>query len=130
MMKLTWKNKNNKRPITTISHLPFDQEELTSTDEERCKAGDDGSAQPSTAVSPVDETIRLAESFEAQGNKLAELGKYREALGKWEAAITLMPERATLHEEKAQVLLEIGETWKSLLAATRATQLEPSWAEV
>ncbi|KAI3685564.1 hypothetical protein L6452_34812 [Arctium lappa] len=130
MMKLTWKNKNNKRPITTISHLPFDQEEDTGTDEERCKAaGEDATAQPSTAASPVDETTRLAESFEAQGNKLAEVGKYREALGKWEAAITLMPERATLHEEKAQVLLEIGETWKSLLAATRATQLEPSWAE-
>ncbi|KAI3807536.1 hypothetical protein L1987_23466 [Smallanthus sonchifolius] len=57
------------------------------------------------------------------------VGKYREALGKWEAAITLMPERATLHEQKAQVLLEIGETWKSITAATRATQLEPSWAE-
>ena len=51
------------------------------------------------------------------------VGKYREALGKWEAAITLMPERATLHEEKAQVLLEIGETWKSLTAATRALLL-------
>ncbi|KAM0035797.1 putative tetratricopeptide-like helical domain superfamily [Helianthus debilis subsp. tardiflorus] len=59
----------------------------------------------------------------------SKVGKYHEALGKWEAAITLMPERATLHEQKAQVLLEIGETWKSLTAATRATQLEPSWAE-
>lgn len=47
------------------------------------------------------------------------VGKYREALGKWEAAITLLPERATLYEQKAQVLLEIGETWKSLTAATR-----------
>ncbi|GJT99825.1 pol polyprotein [Tanacetum coccineum] len=57
------------------------------------------------------------------------VGKYREALGKWEAAITLMPERAALHEQKAQVLLEMGETWKSITAATRATQLEPSWPE-
>ncbi|KAL8216596.1 hypothetical protein R6Q57_023433 [Mikania cordata] len=67
-----------------------------------------------------------------------------------------MPKRATLHEQKAQVLLEIGETWKSLKAATRrgvkktepetgtdnrnrsylnrwvrtgAIQLEPSWAK-
>ncbi|KAJ0939791.1 putative tetratricopeptide-like helical domain superfamily [Helianthus annuus] len=47
----------------------------------------------------------------------SKVGKYHEALGKWEAAITLMPERATLHEQKAQVLLEIGETWKSLTAA-------------
>jgi len=46
--------------------------------------------------------------------------KYREALGKWEAAITLMPEKATLHEQKAQVLLEIGDAWGALKAATRA----------
>lgn len=140
MMKLTWKNqtknKNKKRPITTISDLPFDQEEDTTTavaasntNEERCKAGEDSNAETSTPASHDDETIKLAESFQAQGNKLAEVGKYREALGKWEAAITLMPERATLHEQKAQVLLEIGETWKSVMAATRATQLEPSWAE-
>ncbi|CAL5333164.1 unnamed protein product [Camellia sinensis] len=56
-------------------------------------------------------------------------GRYHEALGKWEAAITLMPERAVLHEQKAQVLLEIGEAWNALKAATRATELEPSWAE-
>ncbi|KAI3671707.1 hypothetical protein L1987_52140 [Smallanthus sonchifolius] len=116
-MKLAWKKKNNKRPITTISHLPFEEED---TDEPRESASDHNS----TAASH-----QLAESFEAQGIKFAEVGKYHEALGKWEAAITLMPERATLHEQKAQVLLEIGETWKSITAATRATQLEPSWSE-
>ncbi|XAR62861.1 hypothetical protein NMG60_11017768 [Bertholletia excelsa] len=46
-------------------------------------------------------------------------GRYHEALGKWEtAALTLMPERAVLHEQKAQVLLEIGEAWNALKAAT------------
>lgn len=50
-------------------------------------------------------------------------GKYREALGKWETAITMMPEQAVLHEQKAQVLLEIGEAWKALKAATRAFSL-------
>lgn len=64
-----------------------------------------------------------------QGNKLAEEGKYKEALGKWEAALGLMPEKAILHEQKAQVLLEIGDAWNALKAATRATELEPSWAE-
>ena len=46
-------------------------------------------------------------------------GKYREALGKWEAALNIMPERAILHEQKAQVLLEIGDAWSALKAATR-----------
>ncbi|XP_060198358.1 uncharacterized protein LOC132627185 isoform X1 [Lycium barbarum] len=56
-------------------------------------------------------------------------GKYSEALGKWESALLLMPDRAILHEQKAQILLELGETWKALKAATRATELEPSWGE-
>jgi predicted Zn-dependent protease len=46
-------------------------------------------------------------------------GKYREALGKWEAALNLMPGNAVLHEQKAQVLLEIGDPWSALKAATR-----------
>ncbi|KAK9073177.1 hypothetical protein SSX86_007501 [Deinandra increscens subsp. villosa] len=125
-MKVAWKKKNNKRPLTSVSHLPFEEEEEEdTTDEGRYKPTEESA----TAASHVDDAVQLAQSFEAQGIKLAEVGKYHEALGKWEAAITLMPERATLHEQKAQVLLEIGETWKSLTAATRATQLEPSWAE-
>jgi len=32
----------------------------------------------------------------------------------------LLPEKATLHEQKAQVLLEIGDAWGALKAATRA----------
>jgi predicted Zn-dependent protease len=47
-------------------------------------------------------------------------GKYREALGKWEAAITLTPEKTVLHEQKAQVLLELGDSWGALKAATSA----------
>lgn len=52
-------------------------------------------------------------------------GKYREALGKWETALTLIPDRATLHEQKAQVLLEIGEAWNALKAATRMSSYIP-----
>lgn len=45
-------------------------------------------------------------------------GKYHEALGKWEAALTLMPNNAILHEQKAQILLELGDAWRALTAAT------------
>ncbi|XP_057490800.1 uncharacterized protein LOC130776558 [Actinidia eriantha] len=136
-MKLTWKNqnKNNKRPLASLSHfknLPFDQEDD--------RPGADDNTQPKTQQTQNDtvhktlaldddDTAKLAEAFHSQGNKLAEDGRYHEALGKWEAALTLMPERAVLHEQKAQVLLEIGESWNALKAANRATELEPSWAE-
>lgn len=48
-------------------------------------------------------------------------GKYQEALSKWEAALVLAPDVPILHEQKAQVLLEIGDTWNALKAATRAS---------
>nr|XP_023899282.1 tetratricopeptide repeat protein 33 isoform X1 [Quercus suber] len=139
-MKLTWKNNNNKsskkRPVPTTSNLrnlPFDFEQ-------------EDQDQPTTTITNINtqlneelasldpsdssNTKQLALSFQAQGDKLAEDGKYREALGKWEAALTLIPENAVLHEQKAQVLLEIGDSWNALKAATRAAELEPSWAEV
>lgn len=46
-------------------------------------------------------------------------GRYQEALGKWEAALNLMPDSAVLHEQKAQVLLELGDAWNALRASTR-----------
>lgn len=49
---------------------------------------------------------------------LLKFGRYGEALGKWEAALTLVPENAVLHEQKAQVLLEIADSWNALKAAT------------
>jgi tetratricopeptide (TPR) repeat protein len=54
-------------------------------------------------------------------------GKYREALGKWETALTLTPDQAVLHEQKAQALLELGEAWNALKAATRVSSYFPSF---
>ncbi|KAI8014589.1 Tetratricopeptide repeat protein 33 [Camellia lanceoleosa] len=132
-MKLTWKNQNkkHKRPLLSISTLPFDQSDdhITNNSEDRPRSDNDTDHNTEQAQTYHHNDTELAEAFHAQGNKLAEDGRYHEALGKWEAAITLMPERAVLHEQKAQVLLEIGEAWNALKAAIRATELEPSWAE-
>ncbi|KAL2635134.1 hypothetical protein R1flu_006613 [Riccia fluitans] len=72
---------------------------------------------------------KLSQQLLDQGNLLAEKGKFGEALGKWETAIFLTPRNALLHEQKAQVLLEIGKTWGAVQAATSATQLEPTWTD-
>ncbi|XP_023551627.1 tetratricopeptide repeat protein 33 [Cucurbita pepo subsp. pepo] len=139
-MKLTWKNKGNskKRSFTAISsrsNLPFEvpgeveedgrvNRQDNEIDVKAVDRREDGASESSFS-----DLKRLAESFRDQGNTLAENGKLREALGKWETALTLMPENAVLHEQKSQVLLEIGEAWGALKAATRATDLDPSWAE-
>ncbi|XP_016553830.1 tetratricopeptide repeat protein 33 isoform X3 [Capsicum annuum] len=117
-MKMTWKNQKKKLNKRCVSL--FEDENPTHNSKEKVAVShSDGD----------DDTMKLVESFQEQGNKLAEEGKYREALGKWESALLLMPDRAILHEQKAQILLELGETWKALKAATRATELEPSWDE-
>ncbi|KAF7829788.1 Tetratricopeptide repeat protein 33 [Senna tora] len=142
-MKVTWKN-NKKRSLTAVSNfsnLPFEHEEekVSREGEAHTPSNKDAEivAQNSEQSKELDgsphshlsHARRLAKEFQAQGDKLAEEGKYREALGKWESALTLTPEVAILHEQKAQVLLEIGDAWSALKAATRATELEPSWAE-
>ncbi|KAH6782619.1 Tetratricopeptide repeat superfamily protein [Perilla frutescens var. hirtella] len=144
-MKMTWKNsvndsknKTRKRPISLNPNLPF--EDVNSGSDANSAAeplnegkflGNDGLSdkKPTISDEEAEERRNLAGEFEAQGNKLAEEGKYREALGKWEAAIILLPEKAVLHEQKAQVLLELGEAWNALKAATRATELDPRWSE-
>ncbi|CAL0307876.1 unnamed protein product [Lupinus luteus] len=123
-MKVTWKNNKKKRCL-----LP-----LPLFKEKECEDGDEvnvpNTQQPQHQnQSEFEETRHLAKEFQAQGDNLALNGKYREALGKWETAITLAPDIAVLHEQKSQVLLEIGDAWNALKAATQATELEPSWAE-
>ncbi|KAH9326671.1 hypothetical protein KI387_006849, partial [Taxus chinensis] len=122
-MQMVWKKNKRPRPLPQRQlNLPFEAEQSESQ------------SQPSVPALPQnhhdsDRIFTLSEQFQVQGDTLAEEGKYGEALGKWEAAISLTPERAVLHEQKAQILLEIGETWKALQAATRATELQPSWPE-
>ncbi|KAL2975106.1 hypothetical protein AAZX31_14G140600 [Glycine max] len=101
-MKVAWKNSTNKKKRYGARVPDPDQSHAT----------------------------QLANEFQAQGDELALDGKYREALGKWEATLVLAPDVPVVHEQKAQVLLEIGDAWNALLkAATRATELDPSWAE-
>ncbi|XP_054796239.1 uncharacterized protein LOC129301673 isoform X2 [Prosopis cineraria] len=143
-MEVTWKN-SKKRSLSAVSNfgnLPFEHPEEDETPhQDRARLQGDKDAeigsrnsdqskdQDSPQYSNLSEARRLAKEFQAQGDRLAEDGKYAEALGKWESALSLTPEVAVLHEQKAQVLLEIGDAWNALKAAMRATELQPSWAE-
>ncbi|PKA46961.1 hypothetical protein AXF42_Ash011635 [Apostasia shenzhenica] len=129
-MKIVWKKtkeesgkkRSRLQSVSPNPNLPFESLEV-----ENNKSHEHNNQIHSLTSEP--DSNQLAESFESQGIQLAENGKFKEALVKWETAISLMPDRAKLHEQKAQVLLEIGDTWNSLKAATRATELEPNWAE-
>ncbi|OAY64751.1 tetratricopeptide repeat protein 33 [Ananas comosus] len=127
-MKLVWKQggakkRSRPKPLAPNPSLPFESVE------EASDASNLGRSEPESIDSIDPDLDRLVESLRSQGNQLAEDGRYHEALGKWEAALNLMPDSAVLHEQKAQVLLELGDAWNALRASTRATQLKPSWPE-
>ncbi|GMH00919.1 hypothetical protein Nepgr_002758 [Nepenthes gracilis] len=133
-MKLTWKNTackkigNKRSTILRYPNLPFENQAdgpaVSNSD-----SVDSSSLDNSRLSSDPSSDSALADAFLEQDNKFAQDGRYLEALRKWEAAITLTPQKAVLHEQKAQVLLEIEDAWGALKAATRATELEPSWSE-
>ncbi|KAJ7959194.1 tetratricopeptide repeat protein 33 [Quillaja saponaria] len=146
-MKVIWKKQNinsKKSSLAALSHFPnllFEHEEEEedddqaqqnhqtnySTELEKHDEKDNGlssqnqdltKTQESHQGSDLSNAKQLAREFEAQGNKFAEEGKYQESLGKWEAAFTLIPENAVLHEQKVQISLEFGDAWQALKAAT------------
>ncbi|GKU98405.1 hypothetical protein SLEP1_g11416 [Rubroshorea leprosula] len=107
-VKLTLnKDKNSKKrsseAILQYPNLPLEQETQHEADTNRLK--EDGNVKAASQIqeqlsgdSLDADTKQLAQSFQAQGNRLAQDGKYRDAIGKWDAALDLAPENAVLHE--------------------------------
>ncbi|KAF2609359.1 hypothetical protein F2Q68_00045428 [Brassica cretica] len=124
-MKLTWNKNPKKRSRVALPNILDVPSEKESPETKSQCLGDDLEVGENDGRVDL-EAKKLADSFRAQGDKLAEEGRYEEALGKWEAALSIVPENAVIHEQKAQVFLEIGDPWKALMAATRATELDPS----
>lgn len=133
-MKLTWNKNPKKRSRVALPNI-LDVTSEEEAPETKSQRQDDDSEVGGTHSGNDDgrrldlEANKLADSFRSQGDKLAEEGRYEEALGKWEAALNIVPENAVVHEQKAQVFLELGDPWKALNSASRATEIDPSWAE-
>ncbi|KAJ3675226.1 hypothetical protein LUZ60_004268 [Juncus effusus] len=135
-MKLVWKSKTDSKKKKSkplkISDLPFEtSNEDEEEEEERNLKHSDKKAKKSlnSETEETDDRKSIVMSLQSEGNRFAEAGKYREALSKWESALNLMPENEILHEQKAQILLELGDSWNALKSASRATDLKPSWPE-
>lgn len=81
--------------------------------------------------------FRQSQEAQDQGNTLASEGRFSSALTCFDAAIRLIPaascstmREATLHELRAQVLLEMGDRhFEAVCAATRATELASEWPD-
>lgn len=71
-----------------------------------------------------------ADQLQAEGDEAALQGNWSLAIRKWDEALANKPDNAhILHEQKAQVYLELGDSWRAIQSATAATQLQPDWPE-
>merc|ERR1712039_1063845 len=63
---------------------------------------------------------------QAEGNALAEAGRFDAALACWESALERKPS-AALHELRAQAFMQLGRDFDAVLAAEAAVRLDPGW---
>lgn len=101
-MQMVWKQPK-KRPVVL---KPFQFEaEIAASNDARGGASGGGVSAEFGELSVMDAVEKeehanssLSEKLLSEGNALAEEGKLGEALGKWETAIFLTPQKALLHE--------------------------------
>ncbi|XP_062456348.1 tetratricopeptide repeat protein 33 [Rhea pennata] len=76
----------------------------------------------------LEDCIKKSKQLKDEGADLAENMRYREAIHKWDEALQLTPEDATLYEMKSQVLMSLHEMFPAVHAAEMAVQRNPrSW---
>ncbi|KAM6035232.1 5'-AMP-activated protein kinase catalytic subunit alpha-1 isoform 5-T5 [Theristicus caerulescens] len=76
----------------------------------------------------LEDCVKKSKQLKDEGASLAENRRYREAIHKWDEALQLTPEDATLYEMKSQVLMSLHEMFPAVHAAEMAVQRNPrSW---
>ncbi|KAG9281927.1 tetratricopeptide repeat protein 33 [Astyanax mexicanus] len=77
----------------------------------------------------LEDCTAKSKRLKEEGTLLAEQGRHWEAVKKWDEAIQLTPEEASLYEMKSQVLTTLQEVFPAVQAAETAVKLRPVWWE-
>ncbi|KAG3150719.1 hypothetical protein PI124_g12991 [Phytophthora idaei] len=64
-----------------------------------------------------------------EGNTLAEAGRFRAAMGRWQEALAVDPDNAALYELLAQAAMAVYEDFQAVQFARKATELAPTWSD-
>ncbi|XP_063962862.1 tetratricopeptide repeat protein 33-like [Lytechinus pictus] len=75
----------------------------------------------------LEDSASKSQRLKAEGETLADAGRYWEAVKKWTEALQYTPSNEFLYEMKAQVLMELHEVFPAVEAAQQATVLAPQW---
>ncbi|NXH03551.1 TTC33 protein, partial [Loxia leucoptera] len=127
MASFGWKRKIGEK-VSKATSQQFEAEAADDKD-----LGDDDDANWVIAAKRrkevlLEDCVRKSKELKDEGANLAENRRYREALVKWDEALQLTPEDATLYEMKSQVLMSLHEMFPAVHAAEMAVQRNPrSW---
>ncbi|XP_056370019.1 tetratricopeptide repeat protein 33 isoform X2 [Oenanthe melanoleuca] len=127
MASFGWKRKIGEK-VSKATSQQFEAEAADDKD-----LGDDDDANWVLAAKRrkevlLEDCVRKSKELKDEGANLAENRRYREALVKWDEALQLTPEDATLYEMKSQVLMSLHEMFPAVHAAEMAVQRNPrSW---
>lgn len=77
----------------------------------------------------LEDVAAKAARLQREGCTLAEAGRFRAAMARWAEAAELAPQSAVLCELRAQASLALGEDFRAIQFALRATQLAPEWGD-
>ncbi|KAG6609431.1 Tetratricopeptide repeat protein 33 [Phytophthora cinnamomi] len=93
-------------------------------------------AQEASASSRVKCRVELLEDVQAkvrrlkdEGNTLAEAGRFRAAMGRWQEALGVDPGNAALYEMLAQASMAVYEDFQAVQFARKAIELAPTWSD-
>ena len=98
-------------------------------DEEDNDAETHSAAYGDTSTALLMDDAALSRSLQQQGAILAAADRWNAALAKFDEAVHRDSSSATAHEQRAQVLLELGRFFDAVQAAQRACTAAPTWGE-
>lgn len=124
MTTLSWKRKLPSKIQEKTANL-F-QSDANEQDDEASSDHITAPTKKKCIMGKLEESMRYME----EGVRLAECGKYEDAIKKFDIALLVKSSHeAKLHEMKAQAHLELNELYPAIESSDKAIQAAPLWAE-
>lgn len=70
---------------------------------------------------------KKCQELKDEGIRLADLQRFKEAVSKWDEALSLAPKDACILEMKAQALLQLNDPFSAIQSAEQAVRFKPQW---